>query len=257
MTSGSTSEVGALIRSNVRLLGKLLLISTVLIAVTLGGVAGILGGEHTGPDESSSPTAWMTGAGAFDAADTLTGDGNDRAVLSIIGHDSIDALLLVTTYSKYNDVSPLEHEVRSELMGLVTALPGLYVAQIVGRTDHSPSTIRYHAKILEREELLTTATFFGNRRLFPASVDQSEFGYLAALREPATARLIEAIEKADGSISPSELATTIDRAPSTVSYHLARLEEAAVIWRERNGNHVSVSLQDVARERSGGYIGTT
>lgn len=239
MTPGPIADVVAWIRSNGRLLGTTLLVSALLVGATLGAVGGLPGAAGPDAADSNAPAAWMMG-GSFDAAEAETGD---RDVLSVLGHESIDALLLVATYSKYNDVSPLEHEVRSELMAIVTALPGLYVAQIVGRTGHSPSTIRYHLKILEREGLVMTASLFGNRRLFPASVDRAEIGYLAAKREPATARIVEAIEEADGSTSPSSLADTVDRAPSTISHHLARLEDAAVIQREREGNHVRVSLR--------------
>ena len=227
-----------------------LVVAVVILGVALAGV-----GAFLVPAQAPSELPTDAYGAAYEGATSST--MGDQPVPMLTTHlDATHAVVFLAAYSKYNDVSPLEHEVRSDIMGVVGAMPGIYFAQLVARTKRPESTVRYHTKILEREGELQTATILGNLRLFPRSVRPDAFAYLAAKREPATARVIDAIERSDDSLTTGELAAMIDRAPSTVSHHLARLEEESLIERTRDGESVKVSLaiDDVAPDRV--HVGT-
>lgn len=186
------------------------------------------------PGESPSDTT-------LHSSGTLSAGGHGE-VVSELSHSPAYAIVLLATYSKYNDISPLEHDIRADIHAIIGAAPGLYFAQLVAWADRPTSTIRYHTKILEREGEIERTSLLGHVRLFPAAIPSAAFAYIAATRDPATARLIGAIERADEPVSSSELADAVDRAPSTVSYHLSRLEDVSVIERERNGESVHISI---------------
>lgn len=154
-----------------------------------------------------------------------------------------EAFVMLAAYSRFNEVSPLEHDFRAEIVEIVDALPGIYLAQLVTRTDRPTSTVRYHTRILEREGEIQRANIWGNLRLYPTHIDSDDFAYLAAIRDPATERVIATVREHEP-VKTGRLATLIDRAPSTVSHHLSRLEDAGVIERTRDGESVLVTLAD-------------
>ena len=150
------------------------------------------------------------------------------------------------TYSRYNEVSPLEHELRADIIHIVDALPGIYLAALIERTSRPASTVRYHTRVLEREEELQRASVWGNLRLFPAETDPDAFAYYAAIRDPASARVLRVIQVHEP-VTPGELADHLGRAPSTISHHLSRFEKAELIVRDRNGESVQVQLAPAVR----------
>lgn len=148
---------------------------------------------------------------------------------------------LLTTYTRHNGTSPLEHELRADIRAIVDALPGIYLARLIDRTDRPASTVRYHTRVLEREDRLQRASVWGNQRLFPIDTDPCRFAYYAAIRDPPSSLVLRAIE-AHGPVTPGRLAELLGRAPSTISHHLARFEEEDLIERRRDGETVRVRL---------------
>lgn len=159
------------------------------------------------------------------------------------------AFVLLATYSRYNDISPLEHDLRSDIIDIVGTLPGIYLARLVERTDCPASTVRYHTRVLEREEELQRASVWGNLRLFPAHTEPESFAYYAAIRDPASARVLRVIE-AHGQVRPGRLSQILGRAPSTISHHLSRFEDEGLIERHRDGESVYVQLAPSVRPDS-------
>lgn len=163
----------------------------------------------------------------------------------LLGTDAMAAIIFLGTYSRHNDISPLEHDLRADILAIVQALPGIYLAQLIERTDSPASTVRYHTRILEREDELQRASVWGNLRLFPSEADPSSFAYYAAIRDPASARVLRVIE-AHQPVTPGSLADQLGKAPSTISHHLARFEEESLITRVRDGESVHVRLRTSA-----------
>lgn len=137
-----------------------------------------------------------------------------------------------------------DHEHREALLSLVERTPGVHQSEAAEELGVSVSTLRHHVRALEADGELVTADVLGRQRLFPASdVDP----VLAALNDEGTARVLTALadrEQATG----SQLVEELDRAHSTVSYHLDRLAEEGIVEREREGNRVLNRLTPDARE---------
>jgi predicted transcriptional regulator len=142
-------------------------------------------------------------------------------------------------YSRHDDSDPLTHETRREIYEQVTASPGTYVSEIATATDTPLSTVRYHVRVLEAEDLVREQRLTGKRRLFPTR--STDVAVHAALNDDPTATIVDAIDRLDRP-TVSTLAEETERSDSTVSYHLSRLEESGVVARERNGNRVHVTL---------------
>lgn len=162
-----------------------------------------------------------------------------------------EAALLLAAYTRFNDVSPLEHDVRSDIIEIVGALPGLYLAQLVTKVGKPSSTVRYHTRVLERENRLQSAKLWGNHRFYPPTMDEEAFAYHAMRRDTASSRVYDVVNEHEP-ITVGVVADLIDRAPSTVSHHLSRLEAAGLIERIRNGEsvHVRTVLAESAIETS-------
>lgn len=165
-----------------------------------------------------------------------------------------EVLLAVIGYSRHGDSDPLEHGVRRAVYDAVIDSPGTYISELATECDIPASTVRYHVRILEDESLVETSKILGKRRVFEAG--EAEAGILTALNDPVTAAVLKAVDREEPA-SVSALAESLDRTPSTASYHVSRLEESGLIVRERDGERVLVSLTASTRKRFDGNSGTT
>lgn len=147
--------------------------------------------------------------------------------------------LLLVGYSRYDGSDPLELGNRQLLFETVTAEPGLSLAQLAARTEVPVSTVRYHTRILAEEGLLRTEQLHGRHRVFPAGTDNLELA--TALADGPTRAVLDAVS-AHEPVSVTSLADLVDRSPSTVSYHLDRLEGSGLVVRERAGPTVHISV---------------
>ncbi|SFL12657.1 Helix-turn-helix domain-containing protein [Halogranum rubrum] len=143
-------------------------------------------------------------------------------------------LLVVAGYARH-DFSPLDNEVRNEVFRAITDSPGAYVAAVADETDIPRSTVRYHVRVLEREGLVFSEKIRGKQRHFPSDDDHPTL--TAALADDTVATVMSAVAQTEPATT-SELAAELDRAPSTVSHHLSRLEEDELVERERDGGAV-------------------
>jgi DNA-binding transcriptional ArsR family regulator len=156
-------------------------------------------------------------------------------------------------YSRWDDSDPLHHETRRDLHRSVVASPGISLSALVERTDTNRSTLRYHCRVLEREDLVETATRHGQRRFYPdpgwsgEALDHDP-ALSAALRDDTLRAVLRAVYRTEP-VSVGELAAELDCASSTVSYHLGRLEDDGLVDRHRDGRSVRTSLTTPVRQR--------
>lgn len=162
-----------------------------------------------------------------------------RTIGTLAEHVGWKSPVAVAAYSRYDQSDPLDNDNRQAIHADVTSSPGTYVAEIAARLDLTTSTVRYHVRILEEEGLLRTKRVLGKRRVLPS--ETGDVGLAAALNDEATAAVLEAVYRR-GATDGAELAAALDRAPSTVSHHLRRLESTGLVDRYRDGQTVIVSL---------------
>jgi DNA-binding transcriptional ArsR family regulator/gas vesicle protein len=190
-------------------------------------------GGHAGATAAAGLGALAAGILAGQPGIGTSARGAARAAASAV--ERIVRAVAPFRYSRYDGSDPLEHEVRSDVYDEIQAQPGSYVSAVADRADVPLSTARHHLKVLEREGLVEAAKVRGRKRLFPAYADGKELA--AALADPSTADVLAALARL-GPSSASALADELDLAVSTVSHHLSRLEEDALVERERDGQAV-------------------
>lgn len=155
-------------------------------------------------------------------------------------------LLVVVGYAHHDTSNPLDNEVRSDVFRAITDSPGAYVAAVADETDIPRSTVRYHVRVLEREGLVFGEKIRGRQRYFPSDDDTPAL--TAALADNTVANVLYAVARTEPATT-SELAVELDRAPSTVSHHLSRLDDDGLVERERDGGSVLTRLAPEVRHR--------
>lgn len=163
--------------------------------------------------------------------------------------------ILFAGYSRYDSSDPLENHVRKRVYDAVKRSPGTYPVELAKTTRIPRSTVRYHVRILEEEQLIFGEKLLGRQRYFPRGSDN--VGLIAALKDEASRSVLVAIHRLEPA-SVSHLASDLDRAPSTISYHLSRLTEMELIEQERdNGAVINRLTPQTERDLSRHVDGTS
>lgn len=138
----------------------------------------------------------------------------------------------------------LVNDKRRRVYGPVAASPGIHIAAIVDATGVPRSTVRYHLRVLEDAALVVGAHVGGRHRFAAEDVDLQ---VAAALRDEPTRSVADAISRYEP-VSVTGLAAELDRAKSTVSHHVDRLEDAGLVDRQRDGGRVLLRLRPEGRD---------
>ncbi|WP_254840742.1 winged helix-turn-helix transcriptional regulator [Natronomonas marina] len=158
-------------------------------------------------------------ASALSAAAAVLADWGGRlAVAFRFGNDGKD---------------PLEHDLRARMKRWIENSPGITLTELSERSDASLSTVRHHARVLERERLVRSDKIRGNRRFFPHGVENEEL--VAALEDEMPGTIIEELRDC-GTATVGDLVEAVDRSYSTVSYHLERLSEDGIVVQTKEGS---------------------
>ena len=237
-------------------LRSLVVIVAALVVIQLGSgpVAAIAGSQAsmTPSDPAAHPEAPVdyaaTGAGTAaspaEGIGHLTDDSPAVRQLLELQDDASPVLAVLLGYRTTGDSDPLDHDARAGLYEVIGESPGTYIAQAAEQADLSVSTARYHLRVLEAEDLIRTKKQRGKRRLYQATAGDEDVA--AALNDEATTAVVEAV-RTNEPASVTDLAAALDRAQSTVSYHVSRLTDAGVLTRERDGEAVRIELAPAAR----------
>lgn len=157
-------------------------------------------------------------------------------------------------YSQHDDSDPLAHDNRATIVEAVDDSPGAHVTAVSNRSGIPLSTVRYHLRILEREGHVTTVRDRGCRRVYPATTEPAAIDLAAALRNEATARIIDTLARR-GELSGDALAAALDRDASTVTHHLQALAADGIVVRERDGQTIDNRLSPAACEKLAPVVG--
>jgi DNA-binding transcriptional ArsR family regulator len=214
--------------------GDVVLVGMLGAITASGAAAGGAGASGVAGSASTATASWLR-----TISET---DGLRRA-----GADYWKVLALFR-YSQYDDSDPLEHDRRRAIYETIEAEPGSYLSQLSDDTEVPLSTVRHHVRILEEEGLITTSKHTGKRRYFREGADAE---LQAALAEPAKRDVLEALA-ALGRAHNGRLADELERDPSTVSHHLAGLEDDGLVVRERDGRSIVNELPPRVEAALGG-----
>lgn len=164
--------------------------------------------------------------------------------VSTLGEHADPPTLFVTAaYSRSVVEEPLANESRRGLFETIHARPGISRTTLAEANGLSRSTVRYHVDVLQRARLVRPLVVFGQVRLAEFGVPREHVEVRAALDDDGIAPVLFAVARQDDP-SVSSLAEDLDRAPSTISYHLERLIDEGLVERNRSGRRVEVEVTD-------------
>lgn len=141
----------------------------------------------------------------------------------------------------------LELESRRVIFQHVSENPGVHFRAILDALDYAQGTIQYHLKWLQDEGLIERSDDGKFTRYYPArSFDEMDRAVMNALRREYARRIVAHLAAA-GSLTTADLSERLEKSPSTVSWHLSKLEAADLVTKERRGRNVVYELSDPYR----------
>jgi DNA-binding transcriptional ArsR family regulator len=146
--------------------------------------------------------------------------------------------LIGPLYARIHRDEVLEHPLRDDILTTVRAEPGISASELGRRTECGWGTLVYHLSVLEREHLISSAREGRHRRFFSQDrINYSDKPALALLRNDAARRLVLAVQEKPGIIQ-KQLSRRLGLSPSTIAWHVGRLERAGLLVKEADGRRV-------------------
>jgi len=144
-----------------------------------------------------------------------------------------------------NDDPVLDLEARRRIYAHILDQPGAYLREIQRAVDMPMGMLEYHLGRLEKAGLVTVLQE-DHKRFFPEKMDARDKRYVALLRQKACRDVVVHLLTRPGA-SHKELRSATALLPSTLSYYLARLVDAGLASREKDGRLTRYSLVDAER----------
>lgn len=158
--------------------------------------------------------------------------------------------LYVVFLAKRDDLLALD--TRRRIYEVVQEYPGLHLRELARRVDMNPNHAKYHLQYLEKHGLISSRKEGGYWTFFPReegslgmreAVDARKKEVLAMLRRPVPLHVTLVLLDRDEA-SLSELGQAVDASPSTLHYHMGKMEKAGLVESRRDGRERLFRLPD-------------
>jgi DNA-binding transcriptional ArsR family regulator len=152
----------------------------------------------------------------------------------------IGLLPALALFTRIEEEAVLSHTMRRSIYDTVRVKPGVSPQELVTLHGSSWSTVTYHLRVLERHRLVVAVRDGRYRRYFEAESGQWANGRkhaMATLQNPTTAEIAQIVSLEPG-IVQRRIAHRLGLAPSSVNWHVRRLERVALIERRREAGGV-------------------
>jgi len=145
--------------------------------------------------------------------------------------------------------SELELASRRAIYQHVADNPGVNFRALFEALDYAQGTVQYQLRWLADEGLIDVSDDGKYTRYYPAAeFDTEDRVVMNALRREYSRRILAHL-LTDGPLSTTALSDRIDKAQSTVSWHLSNLTETDLVTKEREGRRVVYDVSDPDRVR--------
>lgn len=120
-------------------------------------------------------------------------------------------------------------DLKTLISDYIKANPGIRYRELLRLSGLTNGALEYHIKILEKTQRVKVDRQYGRRpRYYPLDIDSEESKVLGHIRNVSSRRIIIFILNHD-LCTFAEILDHMKKAPSTISWHLKRLLESAVI----------------------------
>lgn len=141
----------------------------------------------------------------------------------------------------------IDLESRRAIYQRVATTPGTHFRALLDELDYAQGTLQYQLRWLADEGLIEAAEDGKYTRYYPAAdFDDADRTVMNALRRKYSRRILAHL-LTDGPLSTTDLSGRLDKARSTVSWHLSNLADAGLVTKERDGQRVLYRLRDPDR----------
>jgi DNA-binding transcriptional ArsR family regulator len=148
--------------------------------------------------------------------------------------------LVMPLYARLPRDRVLDHGGRELVYERVRAEPGISAHRLADTVDFGWSTLAYHLRVLEKNELIVSVRDGRYRRFFDRESGRYANGrkhLVAVLKNDQTLAIARAVVGEPG-VTQKALAQRFALSPSSIHWHVQRLEEARLLARVRDGHHV-------------------
>lgn len=143
----------------------------------------------------------------------------------------------------------IELESRRAIYQTIADSPGIHFRAILEKLSYAQGTLQYHLHQLADEDLIEVSDDGKYTRYYPAAdFDEADRTVMDALRREYSRRILAHL-LVDGPLSTTELSDRIEKAQSTISWHLSQLTEADLVSKERDGRSVVYEVTNPDRVR--------
>lgn len=141
----------------------------------------------------------------------------------------------------------LELASRRAIYQRIADSPGVHFRGLLAELEYAQGTLQYQLRWLADEGIVEVSDDGKYTRYYPAvEFDETDRAVMNALRRQYSRRILVHL-LTDGPLSTTELSERIDKAQSTVSWHLSKLTESGLVTKERDGRSVVYSVCDPSR----------
>jgi DNA-binding MarR family transcriptional regulator len=189
------------------------------------------------PAPPSPPGAAL--AGLIPSAGTAASVGllATLAALVYLVWPSLKGGSLVGLFSRLQGPQLLAHPSRARLMEIIQAEPGIHFQDLVRRSGLPNGTAVHHVRKLEQGGFVAVRPLGRYTCYFPGTPDRASLAAAPVTKSDGARRILAEVAASPG-LSGSELAVRLGLQPSTVAYHVKRLEQAGLLASVRDGRSV-------------------
>jgi DNA-binding transcriptional ArsR family regulator len=187
------------------------------------------------PSSADTPpaAAAAAGPGAWTLPSTpaaTTGIGLVAAIAGLLYYfwPALKGGPLVGLFSRIRSDKVLDHPQRARLLDAIQADPGVHFQELARRLGLGHGVLDHHLRKLMDADLVLLRRAPGYTCYFPKATDRRMMDAAPMLRSGGSRAVLGAVAERPG-VSSRDLASHLGLAPSTVSYHLKRLETAGLV----------------------------
>ncbi len=148
------------------------------------------------------------------------------------------AVLVIPLYARITRDEVFDNDVRERIFNIVNADPGVSATDLASRAAVSWGTTMYHLDVLEQNRVVTSMKDGRYRRYFVNGADlASTKAEVAVLKNDRTAAVARIVAETPGS-TQKEISRATGMTPQALHWHMARLSEAGLVRKVREGRVV-------------------
>ncbi|KYK32942.1 MAG: hypothetical protein AYK22_06770 [Thermoplasmatales archaeon SG8-52-3] len=138
----------------------------------------------------------------------------------------------------------LELETRRKIYDLINQNPGIHLSRISQILEMRTSLVEYHLNFLEKNEIISSDKETGYKRYYvKGKIGIKERKHLFILRQKTVLEIILFLLKNE--VSPHKIILeNVKVSPSTLSYHLKKLEKKEIIELNRYGENKGYKIKN-------------